>query len=491
MASINKEKKTKDANSNNNKPSLLPTTNRSKVTKASSSAKPKKGDTVMVTNETLPGKTKKKSPSVSKKTPSIETTTLTSKNQSTATVSDGPTTLKKQATYASNITTSEKLAILESPTSLTAALNDQAISTSTTTLNAATSITLSNKGAGLENPDKENSDPANLPPQPKLAATQKSAELSEVDANIISTANSKNKAAVSKRTRTEMEDNSTDAVTKAFVAQKRSVPSVATSVTSAKFNKVDNTFKNSKAKNKLTTKDLANLFEESTNGAGLQAIEISTANLESQLFFNNQIATELENSLPNSNLGITLVWESKEHSIRFFAPFGVLVQQELTNMSEVEKVLATNPTTKQSEPDTLAKLSKMKPFGFYKIMQLHDKIEELFSKDQKSFQTVGKGSKFYSGDYFIRNSTGKHIKVLPCALHRIISLTCVLTLLQTKAIEFGTLKMRPIYMAAVNPEEAQITNRLSTVDGYYFAEDCYSMNISEEMCNKYIQLCKI
>ena len=198
MASINKEKKTKDANSNNNNPSLLPTTNRSKVTKASSSAKPKKGDTVMVTNETLPGKTKKKSPSVSKKAPSIETTTLTSKNQSTATVSDGPTTLKKQATYASNITTSEKLAILESPTSLTAALNDPAISTSTTTLNAATSITLSNKGAGLENPGKENSDPANLPPQPKLAATQKSAELSEVDANIISTANSKNKAAVSK-----------------------------------------------------------------------------------------------------------------------------------------------------------------------------------------------------------------------------------------------------------------------------------------------------
>lgn len=71
-----------DANVLNNKQDLLSSTDSSKVTNASSpSAKPKKGNFVMFTNETLQRISKKKSSSISKKPSSKETSALTLKKQ--------------------------------------------------------------------------------------------------------------------------------------------------------------------------------------------------------------------------------------------------------------------------------------------------------------------------------------------------------------------------------------------------------------------------
>ncbi|CAI8494427.1 unnamed protein product [Hanseniaspora opuntiae] len=147
----------------------------------------------------------------------------------------------------------------------------------------------------------------------------------------------------------------------------------------------------------LTLKEITNLFETSNSDGGLQAIEVSPKNIDAQLVFNKLLCDELENSLPDSNLGITLVWESKQYGIRFFAPYAFVEQEELSDLSEVDKVFSTNPTSKHSDSDTFAKNFKMKPFGYNNIVQFHDKIKELFDPMQETFQKCGKPLKFSAG----------------------------------------------------------------------------------------------
>lgn len=342
---------------------------------------------------------------------------------------------------------------------------------------------------------KEKSEWSNQPQKPEVNAASKIVELNEIDNNILNTNFAKTKIPVPKRKRQEMEAKTPVDAINLPVSEKefnfsdskvrKTIEDENKSINKAIINKSLQTDKN------LTLEEIKNLFETSNSDGGLQAIEVSSKNIEAQLVFNKLLSDELENSLPDSNLGITLVWESKQFGVRFFAPFAFVEQEELSDLSEVDKVFSTNPTPKHSDSDIFAKISNIKPFGYNNIVQFHDKIEEMFDPMQKTFQKCGKPLRFSAGDYFIRNCTSKHIKVFACALHKIISLNCVLTLLQTKAIELGHVKMRPIIMANTDVKTVQFKNKLATADGFYFAEDCYSMNINEEMANKYIQLCEM
>ncbi|KAL6932578.1 hypothetical protein ACO0OL_004057 [Hanseniaspora opuntiae] len=398
--------------------------------------------TDVVQNSTISAKTKKGNFVIFTKETLINMTNQKPKNGSSK------NTLKEQSNITLNTTDNEK----------------------STVVNADDAIT-------SESVIKEKSELSNQSQNPEVDAASKVVELNEIDINIVDTNFAKNKVSVSKRKRQDMEAQTPIDAINSSVSEE--------DIDKVIINKSLQTDKN------LTLKEITNLFETSNSDRGLQAIEVSPKNIDAQLVFNNLLSDELENSLPDSNLGITLVWESKQLGVRFFAPYAFVEQEELSDLSEVDKVFSTNATTKHSDSDTFAKNSKMKPFGYNNIVQFHDKIKELFDPMQKTFQKCGKPSKFSAGDYFIRNCTSKHLKVFVCALHKIISLNCVLTLLQTKAIELGQLKMRPIIMANTDIKTVQFTNKLATADGFYFADDCYSMNINEEMANKYIQLCKM
>lgn len=196
-------------------------------------------------------------------------------------------------------------------------------------------------------------------------------------------------------------------------------------------------------------------MKQAKKNCGLQAIELSSENIDTKLMFNKLLTDELENSLPDPNLGITLVWKSKQLDVRFFALYATIEQEELFDLSEVDEVLSINSTIKISKSDAFSKLSRMTPFGHCNIVQFHEKIRKLFNPDQKTFQKSGKPLKFSAGDYFINDCTTRHIEVFTYALHKIISLSCVSSLLQTKAIEFRYLKMRPIIMANTDLKTVQ------------------------------------
>ncbi|CAI8494456.1 unnamed protein product [Hanseniaspora opuntiae] len=423
--------------------SCSPTAKTDVVQNSTISAKSKKGNFVIFTKETL-----------------INMTNQKQKNGSTK------NTLREQSNITLNTIDNEKSTVVNA---------DDAISN--------------------ERVIKEKSELKKQSQNPEVDTASKVFELNEIDINIVDTNLVKNKVSVSKRKRQEMEAKTPiDAINLSVSEEefnfsdfkvRKTIEDEKKSIDKVIINKSLQTDKN------LTLKEITNLFETSNSDGGLQAIEVSPKNIDAQLVFNNLLIDELENSLPNSNLGITLVWESKQLGVRFFAPYAFVEQEELSDLSEVDKVFSTNATTKHSDSDTFAKNFKMKPFGYNNIVQFHDKIKELFDPMQETFQKCGKPSKFFAGDYFIRNCTSKHLKVFVCALHKIISLNCVLTLLQTKAIELGQLKMRPIIMANTDMKTVQFTNKLATADGFYFADDCYSMNINEEMANKYIQLCKM
>lgn len=85
----------------------------------------------------------------------------------------------------------------------------------------------------------------------------------------------------------------------------------------------------------------------------------------------------------------------------------------------------------------------------------------------------GKPLRFAAAHYCIRIHTVMHIKVFACSLHKIISFSCILTLLQTNTIEIGLVKMLIIIMAYTDTKTVQFTNKLAFAYAYYFANNCY------------------
>lgn len=130
----------------------------------------------------------------------------------------------------------------------------------------------------------------------------------------------------------------------------------------------------------------------------------------------------------------------------------------------------------------------MESFNYDEICQLKSNIDNLFEDATCSFQFVGRKIKFPSSDYFIRRKTNTHIKVIPCGLHELVTLSNIQALLETKAIEYEILRPRPIVMLALGATQPYSRARIATFDGFYFANKSNSLKMSIKTLNNYEQL---